>query len=87
MSDRPPLTLYHYWCCPFCMMVERVIDELGLEVARLDILEDDQACDDLISATGRRTVPVLKIGDGPQARWMPESRYIIRWLQQQPREC
>ena len=80
MSDAPALTLYHYWGCPFCMMVERVIDDLGLEVERLDILRDDQARKDLIAATGRKTVPVLKIGDGPDARWMPESRDIIRWL-------
>ena len=80
MSDRPALTLYHYYGCPFCMMVERAIRELGLDVTRLDILEDDQARADLIAATGRKTVPVLKIGDGPDARWMPESRDIVRWL-------
>lgn len=83
MSERPSLTLYHYWGCPFCMMVERVINELGIEVERLDILRDDQARDDLIAATGRKTVPVLKIGEGPDARWMPESRDIIRWLKEE----
>ncbi len=77
------LTLYHYWGCPFCMMVERVVDQLGLELQRRDILRDDDARDELIEATGRKTVPVLKIGQGPTARWMPESRDIIRWLQQE----
>ena len=42
---------------------------------------------DLIAATGRKTVPVLKIGDGPDARWMPESRDIIRKDQQDCMGC
>jgi len=81
VSDPSPLTLYHYLGCPFCMMVERVIDQLGVEVERVDILRNDEARGDLIEATGRKTVPVLKIGEGPDARWMPESRDIMRWLQ------
>ena len=81
MSDTPSLTLYHYFGCPFCMMVERVIDRLGLEVERRDILREPEARTALIEATGRKTVPVLKIGDGPEARWMPESRDIVRWLE------
>jgi len=78
-----PLTLYHYWGCPFCMMVERVVEQLGLDIERIDILRDDQGRQDLIEATGRKTVPVLKIGKGSDAQWMPESRDIMAWLRAQ----
>lgn len=80
MSDQPQLTLYHYLGCPFCSMVERVIGQLGVEVERLDILRDPEAMRELVDATGRKTVPVLKIGAGEHAQWMPESRHIMDWL-------
>lgn len=80
MNEQQKLTLYHYLGCPFCSMVERVIDELGVEVERLDILRDAEAMQELVGATGRKTVPVLKIGEGEFAQWMPESRHIMDWL-------
>ena len=80
---KPSLALYHYAGCPFCMMVDRVVDQLGLEVERHDILRDPNAREQLVDATGRQTVPVLKIGDGADAKWMPESRDIMRWLQEE----
>ncbi len=83
----PTLTLYHYRGCPFCSMVERSVDQLGLQLERRDIHQDEDARRELVEATGRQTVPVLKIsegsGEGAQVRWMPESRDIIRWLQQE----
>lgn len=82
---KPSLALYHYSGCPFCMMVDRVVDQLGLgpDVERHDILRDPAAREQLIDATGRQTVPVLKVGEGADARWMPESRDIMRWLQEE----
>ncbi len=79
-SAEPVLALYHYLGCPFCMMVEQVVSQLDVQVQRHDILRDPEARARLIEATGRQTVPVLKIGDGADARWMPESRDIMRWL-------
>jgi len=79
----PKLALYHYFGCPFCMMVDRVVDQLGLDVERHDILRDPDARARLVEATGRKTVPVLKIGEGAEARWMPESRDIMQWLQRE----
>lgn len=80
---QPTLALYHYLGCPFCMMVDRVVDQLGVDVQRHDILREPDARTQLIEATGRQTVPVLKIGEGADATWMPESRDIMRWLQEQ----
>ncbi len=78
--SAPTLALYRYASCPFCMMVERMVRELQLDVELRDILMDESALRELVDATGRRTVPVLKIGEGDDARWMPESRDIMRWL-------
>ncbi|MBV1861316.1 MAG: glutaredoxin [Nannocystaceae bacterium] len=81
--NKSLLALYQYTGCPFCMMVDRVVDKLGLPVERHDILRDPNARAQLIEATGRQTVPVLKIGEGDGARWMPESRDIMQWLQEE----
>jgi len=79
-SDK--LSLYYFDGCPFCMMVLRVIEDLDVDVELRNIFENTQHRDDLISARGRATVPVLRIDstDG-SARWMPESRDIARFLQ------
>jgi len=77
------LVLYYFDGCPFCNMVRATIDQLGIDVELRNILEGAQHRDDLIGARGRATVPVLKISspDG-EDRWMPESRDIVRYLQE-----
>lgn len=81
-AGRDRLALYHFEGCPYCVMVRREIDRLGIEVELRDIHRDAQHRADLIAARGRRTVPVLRIvsPDGTE-RWLPESRDIIRILQ------
>ena len=76
------LSLYYFDGCPFCMMVLRVIDGLDVDIALRNIFADTQYRDDLVTARGRATVPVLLIesADGT-TRWMPESRNIARFLQ------
>lgn len=80
MSGR--LSLYYYDACPFCRIVLREIDRLGLEVERRDIWLEPQNRIDLMEARGRATVPVLRIeADGAgDAEWMPESADIIEYL-------
>ncbi len=79
-SDK--LALYHFGSCPFCRMVRSAIDELGIDVELRDIMESAEHRDALIAVRGRATVPVLRITspDGTD-RWMPESRDIVRYLQ------
>jgi glutaredoxin 2 len=75
------LALYHYDGCGFCMRVKYVIDELGVEVELRNTLEQRAFSDEVFEATGRRTVPVLRIEDaGGVVEWMPESNDIIRYL-------
>ncbi|MDJ0911628.1 MAG: glutathione S-transferase N-terminal domain-containing protein [Woeseiaceae bacterium] len=77
------LALYHFGSCPFCRMVRSAIDELEIDVELRDIMQSPEHRDDLIGARGRATVPVLRITspDGTD-RWMPESRDIVRYLQE-----
>ena len=76
------LALYHFDSCPFCRMVRSAVDELGIDVEFRNIMESAEHRDDLIAARGRATVPVLRI-TSPNGvdRWMPESRDIVRYLQ------
>lgn len=82
-STTDTLILYHYEGCPFCSMVRGPMEQLGLSVELRDILRNPVFRDELVSARGRTTVPVLRItsADG-QERWMPESRDIIHYLLQ-----
>ena len=60
----------------------RVIDSLGLSVEIRNIWQSGEAERELLQATGRHTVPVLRIVDGGgDNRWLPESGDIIRYLE------
>ena len=82
-ATEDKLALYHFNSCPFCRMVRSAIGELGIDVEFRNIMESAQHRDDLIEARGRATVPVLRITT-PEGvdRWMPESRDIVRYLQE-----
>ncbi len=77
------LSLYHFFGCPSCQLVRRAIGELGLEIENRNILESSERRRELVDATGRQTVPCLRIesGDG-EVRWMHESRDIIDYLEE-----
>lgn len=77
----PKLSLYHRSFCLFCSRVTRAVKQLGLDVEGKNIWRDQQALHDLQSATGRTTVPVLRIesADG-ETTWLPESSDIIAYL-------
>jgi glutaredoxin len=76
------LFLYYFNGCPFCALALAVIDRLDVDVELRDIFADDQYRDELVTARGRATVPVLRITspDGEE-RWMPESRDIAHYLE------
>ena len=76
------LSLYHYDGCFYCALVKRAIDKLGISIEYRNIFGDPAHQQDLVRATGRRRVPVLRIdhADG-HSEWMPESRDIIRYLE------
>ena len=80
-SSQPELQLYYRGFCFFCSRVKRTINQLELEVEGKDIWKDALALRELQQATGRTTVPVLKImsQDG-EVTWMPESIDIVQYL-------
>ena len=77
------LSLYHFFGCPFCQLVRRAIDKFGLEIENRDVLESSERRRELVHATGRQTVPCLRIesADG-EVQWMHESRDIIDYLRE-----
>ena len=80
-SSPGTLSLYGYPQCPFCARVLRAIEELDLEIPLLNTRQDATHREAVVEATGRGTVPVLKIeGADGEVRWMPESADIIRYL-------
>lgn len=73
----PKLEYFYFEACPFCQMVQRVIQDLGVAVEYKNIQENKEHLDRLIQDTGRRTVPCLYIDGQPKH----ESADIIDWLQ------
>jgi glutathione S-transferase len=85
MSARrriPGLSLYVFEGCPWCTRVRAALDRLGLEIEVRDVHADPPRRAELVAATGRATVPCLRIEEGAAPRWMHESADIIRWLEQ-----
>ncbi len=78
------LSLYEFQSCPFCVRVRDAIRRLGLEIEIRDIHESPEHHRELVEATGRETVPVLRIeGAGGEIRWLPESLDIIDYIERE----
>ena len=80
--QRPEvLSIYGYPQCPFCRRVLDSASFLGIELPIRNTLEDPEHRQALQDAMGRTTVPVLLIeGEGGDAKWLPESAEIVRYL-------
>jgi len=70
------LILYVLPGCGYCEDVRVALRDLGVEVPERSVSEPEHR-DALVAARGRKTTPVLRIGDD---RWMGESRDIIDYL-------
>ncbi len=81
MTDPAQLTLYESATCPYCRRVRVFLEQLGEEVELRDVMGDPENIASLVEATGRTTVPCLRIEsvDG-EVQWMHESADIITWL-------
>ncbi len=76
VNDEHTLALYKYDSCPYCYRVQRVIDELELDVEMRDTMRDRSNRAALRDKTGRSTVPCLFIDGEP----LFESADIVAWL-------
>ncbi|MAI79727.1 MAG: glutaredoxin [Deltaproteobacteria bacterium] len=83
MANVPGLALYHFVGCGYCARVRAAMQGLNVEIELRDTLENPDFSADVRAATGRSTVPVLRIeGEDGDVRWLPESLDIIRYLQE-----
>ncbi len=64
--------------CPFCVKVERFMEEEGIEIPTVNIEEDRDAMRKLIDEGGKRQVPCL-YHDG---EYLYESDDIIEFLKE-----
>ncbi len=74
-------SLYYYDSCPFCARVLRSLKGLKVEVKLCNTMSDPKHRNALQKATGRSTVPCLRIETGSESKWMFESMDIMRFLQ------
>jgi len=83
MAERPGLSLYQTSTCPYCKRVRGVLERLGVDVEARDINENPARLEELVRATGRQTVPCLRIaGEDGSVSWMHESADIIAYLEE-----
>ena len=78
---KTPYRLYYFPSCPYCVLVLRTAERLGIELELIDINRDPSARRSLLSRRGRATVPVLHDFSGEEPRLIPESRDIVRHLE------
>jgi glutaredoxin len=82
MTETRGLALYQTRFCPYCVRVRRALEQLGLEIEIRDLVAEPRFQEEILDATGRQTVPVLRIEDESGAvKWMSESLDIIRYLE------
>lgn len=78
------LSLYKFDGCPYCQRVRQAMLRLGLEIELRDIHAEPRYRQELALATGRGTVPCLRIDEGGgKLRWLHESLDIIAFLERQ----
>ena len=82
MSDPSQIALYQTAFCPYCERVRSAARRLGVDLELRDIDESSARRKELVKATGRQTVPCLRIErvDG-SVEWMHESSDIIDYLE------
>ena len=83
MPGSSGLSLYHTPFCPYCERVRSAARRLGLDLPLRDIDESFSHREDLVKATGRQTVPCLRVEreDG-SVEWMHESEDIVAYLEE-----
>ena len=84
MSDEPKLALYQTAFCPYCERVRSALRRMNVEIPLRDIDGRLEWRRELMDATGRQTVPCLRIEtpDG-DVEWMHESADIVAYLEDQ----
>ncbi len=74
------LVLYHFQACPFCVIVRRNIQRLGLNIEMRDVKRDKKYDQELVAGGGQFQVPCLRIENEGKFEWMYESADINEYL-------
>ena len=72
--------LYKTDLCGFCHRVRRFCEANEIDLPVVDVNYDRDAFRELLEATGRTTVPCLRIQRGDEVEWMFESLDIMRYI-------
>ncbi len=64
MTMQPAIRMYATAVCPYCVRAEQLLRHKGAErIDKIRIDLDPSRRDEMMSTTGRRTVPQIFIGD------------------------
>ena len=81
VEEQNKLWLYGSDRCPYCNHVQRFLGDIGESVELRDTGTNRDNLMELVRATGRQTVPCLKIEEPEgDVRWLHESVDIIEFL-------
>lgn len=61
MSNR--VIMYTTAVCPFCTMADRLLTAKGVAIEKIRVDQDPQQRQEMMTRTGRRTVPQIYIGE------------------------
>ncbi len=59
----PDVLMYSTLVCPYCVMAEQLLSSKGVSVRKIRVDLDPAELRNMMSRTGRRTVPQIFIGD------------------------
>jgi glutaredoxin 3 len=59
---RPEIVMYATGWCPYCDRARELLTQKGLAFKEIDVDEDAKLREQMISRSGRRTVPQIFIG-------------------------
>ena len=82
MAAQESYQLFKTDLCGFCYRVRSWMDANGVDIPLRDINSDREAFQELLRASGRTTVPCLRIEREDDVEWMFESADIMRYLGQ-----
>lgn len=59
----PTVIMYCTAVCPYCVMAERLLQGKGITVEKIRVDLDHVRREEMMTRTGRRTVPQIFVGD------------------------
>ncbi len=61
----PPITMYATGWCPYCARARALLERKGVAWTEVDVEAEPERRAEMITRSGRRTVPQIFIGDRP----------------------